>query len=74
MNKTAGANTVCPFFVSDAPTKITCEGVEDHTLCTTQFRTNIDKKLHQDACCYSIFGYKRCAMAIVLFKKDGKTI
>ncbi|MBS6474542.1 MAG: hypothetical protein KH354_00925 [Clostridiales bacterium] len=68
MNKTANADTVCPFYVSENANKISCEGLVLGTVCVTAFRTNIDKAMHQDMYCYC-HKYKLCPVAKAVFGK-----
>lgn len=68
MNKTANADTVCPFYVSENANKISCEGLVLGTVCVTAFRTNLSRKLHQEKYCFG-FKYKICPVAIAVSKK-----
>lgn len=69
MNKTANADTICPFYVSEnAKPRISCEGLVLGTVCVTAFRTGIDKAMHQDMYCYC-HKYKLCPVARAVFGK-----
>ena len=68
MNKTANADTICPFYVSENANKISCEGLVTDTVCVTTFRTLTDKAMHQDMYCYC-HKYKLCPVAQAVFGK-----
>lgn len=68
MNKTANANTICPFYVSEIANKISCKGLVADTVCVTAFHTVTDKAMHQDMYCYC-HKYKLCPVTIAVSKK-----
>lgn len=74
-NYTAGAKTICPFYLKESDKGITCEGVVPGTTQMTRFDSQQDKRRHQKACCERRDYLKLCKLAKLLeqIANDGNT-
>lgn len=69
MNKTSTAKVICPFFVSDDVTRITCEGLIAGTVNTVRFHDKQAMNRWQwFACMQHAYG-SRCELAKALQTK-----
>lgn len=68
-NVSFGVRTVCPFYVTEAPLSITCEGLTGNTVVMTKFRTGEEKRRFQTACCERYDPERLCPLAAALMRK-----
>lgn len=67
-NVSGGARAICPFYLRETNTTITCEGVLEGTQSTIIFQSSEEKQQHQQERC-NMHSYKDCAAAKALLDK-----
>lgn len=69
MNKVTHARTICPFFRSDSPKSIACEGLtEESQAMRTEFTSSVARQRHQERYCFR-FCYDCCPIARAINSK-----
>lgn len=61
---------VCPYFHSDQPSKILCEGVQKNTSNHLVFQDCKDKKPYMQEFCFSMENHKNCRICDMLDLKN----
>ena len=59
----------CAYYIRESEKMITCEGLEEHTICGTRFRTEQDKFDFQEKHCYK--NCERCKHGKMLDESYG---
>jgi hypothetical protein len=68
-NFTAGAKTICPFYIKEAKKSVTCEGLRPRMDTMIRFTSEADKRRFQHLNCER-YGYEyRCLYAAALLSK-----
>ena len=66
-NKEINAKALCPFFVTESPKSITCEGIIGKE-CVSRFDTTEEKKAHEEQYCTKR-DYEACEICKALLGK-----
>ena len=61
--------TECAYYIRESEKMITCDGLEEHTICGTRFRTEQDKFDFQENHCYK--NCERCKHGKMLDESYG---
>lgn len=69
MSSWAGRDVKCPFYKSNSPTQIVCEGIDDSTVLKLIFGNKEECKKYMWKHCNSIKNYGNCWLAQML---EGK--
>lgn len=67
--RTVSAYAICPFYRSEDPQKIYCEGVTSHSSIHNVFGDAKYKKSYEQRFCCS-YDYKNCKIAKALFSRE----
>ena len=63
---------VCPFYHSEEPQKLFCEGVQDRTSLHLAFQSHNDMREYTKTFCCDIDNYENCRIADMLILKHLK--
>lgn len=67
-NTTANSKTICPFYRTEHPLNLVCEGFTRTSESMIMFQERSDRALWQSAYCFTN-KYKNCPLAETLLKK-----
>lgn len=71
LNSRIAKYVVCPYYLSDQPSKILCEGIQDKAYMHLVFQNCNDKKPYMTTFCCDNENYKNCRICEMLDLKHS---